>query len=170
MFFLIKAVILINILGICIYLGNLKAKLFDFRVIELIKIKNSLNMFKTKLQFTYAPIKEIFEEISHIIYKDTGNIFLGTIHELDNKIISEAWYSAIDKNKNSLNKEDIEIIKMLGKLLGRTDKEGQISEIDLTSNFIDKQIEKAEYDKNKNTKLYKTLGTVFGLAIVILLI
>lgn len=32
------------------------------------------------------------------------------------------------------------------------------------------QIEKAEKEKAKNEKLYKTLGTVIGLAIVIILI
>ena len=35
---------------------------------------------------------------------------------------------------------------------------------------IEKQIEKAEEERNKNEKLYKTLGTVIGLAIVIILI
>jgi len=170
MFIYIKTIILVNILGVCIYLGNLKAKSFDNRVYELMRIKNALSMFKTKLQFTYEPIKDIFSEISHIVYKDTDNIFIKTIYELENNSISEAWYRAIDMNKSDLNKEDTEIIKMLGKLLGRTDIEGQISEIDLTSSFIDKQIKKAEYEKNKNAKLYKTLGTVLGLVIVILLI
>ena len=52
---------------------------------------------------------------------------------------------------------------------GKTDVDGQISELKLTNNFIDVQIEKAEEDCKKNQKLYKTLGTVVGLALVIVL-
>lgn len=53
---------------------------------------------------------------------------------------------------------------------GKTDVEGQISELEVTGNFIDTQIVKAEEERKKNEKLYKTLGTIVGLAIVIILI
>ena len=59
---------------------------------------------------------------------------------------------------------------MLGKMLGKTDKSGQISEIELVSNFLDKQINDAEEMKTKNEKLYKTLGVLGGLTIAIILI
>ena len=48
--------------------------------------------------------------------------------------------------------------------------EGQISEIELVDNFLNTQIEKAEEESKKSTKMYKTLGVVVGLAIVIILI
>ena len=59
---------------------------------------------------------------------------------------------------------------MFGKLLGKTDKKGQISEIEISQSFIEKQIEKAEQEKNKNSKLYKSLGVSLGIGIVIILI
>ncbi|MFR1441101.1 MAG: hypothetical protein ACLST0_02475 [Clostridia bacterium] len=45
-----------------------------------------------------------------------------------------------------------------------------MSQIDLTQNFLEKQIEEAKNEKDKNEKLYKKLGTIIGLAIVIVLI
>lgn len=48
--------------------------------------------------------------------------------------------------------------------------DGQVSEFKLTSSYIDAQIEKAEEEKKKNEKLYRTLGTIIGLAIIIILI
>ena len=59
---------------------------------------------------------------------------------------------------------------MFGKLLGKTDKKGQIGEIEITMEFIEKQIDKAELEKNKNSKLYKSLGILCGLGIVIIFI
>ena len=52
---------------------------------------------------------------------------------------------------------------------GKTDVEGQISEIEVTLDFIDTQIKNAEYECKKNEKLYRTLGTIVGLAIIIIL-
>jgi stage III sporulation protein AB len=57
----------------------------------------------------------------------------------------------------------------LSKLLGKTNLEGQVREIELTQSFLKKQIEDAEQERQKNEKLYKTLGMTIGLAIVILL-
>lgn len=76
---------------------------------------------------------------------------------------------AVEKNIN-LEKEDKGTIKMFGKLLGKTDKAGQINEINVTSKLVDTLIEKAEEEKNKNYKLFKTLGCVVGVGICIVLI
>ena len=62
------------------------------------------------------------------------------------------------------------LLFVIGNLLGKTDKEGQISEIELVQNFIDTQIKKAESEREKNEKLYRTLGTVMGVAIAIVLL
>jgi stage III sporulation protein AB len=56
-----------------------------------------------------------------------------------------------------LTQKDKDILKDLGKLLGQTDIDGQISQIKLVSNFLDIQIEEANKEKMKNQKLYRTL-------------
>ena len=153
---------------ICFYIGNLKAKTYENRVIELSKIQNSLIMFKSKIEFTYEPINNIFADISKIIYENKNNIFEETLKK--DKEIYLSWNEAIDEHRNGLSIEDKEIIKMFGKLLGKTDIKGQVSQIELTLNLIEKQIEKAEIDKNKSSKLYKTMGIICGMAICIILV
>ena len=53
---------------------------------------------------------------------------------------------------------------------GKTDVKGQLSIISLTEKLLQSQIDKAEIEKNKNSKLYKTLGVVLGIGICILLV
>ena len=166
-----KRIILILILLICTYIGIDKSKSFQKRELELKKIKNALNIFKTKINYTYETIGEIFKEISKLEYKDKENIFINTINSLEyNKEINLVWEREINKFNGYMNDEDKEILKMLGKTLGKTDKDGQISEIELVSNFLDKQISNAEEIRIKNEKLYKTLGISAGLTIVIIFI
>ena len=133
-------------------------------------MKNALNIFKTKIKFTYEPIPEIFDEISKILNKNVGNIFLDAKNQMKSKTASQSWLDAIEKSNNNLEKEDKEVLLMLSKMLGEADLEGQISQIDITLEFLEKQIEEAEFEKNKNEKLYKKLGTIMGLAIVIILV
>lgn len=169
MLFFLKFVILVLILLICTQIGILKAKTYDNRVIALKKFKNALEMLKSKIEFTYEPIKDIFGEISKIIYSGQDNVFASTINIIDEKGVNESWNLAVE-NENNFNDEDKSTIKMFGKLLGKTDKSGQINEINVTSKLVDRLIEKAESEKAKNYKLFKTLGVVIGIGTCIILV
>lgn len=153
-------------------IGVLISKKYSSRVKELTELKNSLNIFKTKIKFTYEPIPDIFSQISGMTNENISKIFIEANEKMKDKTAGQAWIEAIDdiKSKLNLNEEDINVIKGLSKLLGKTDIDGQVSEIELTSSFIDVQIEKAERDRIRNEKLYKTLGMITGLTIVIILI
>ncbi len=68
-----------------------------------------------------------------------------------------AWDYALEDTKGFLylNKEDINLIKSIGNMLGKTDVEGQVSEINITSDFIDTQINKAEEECKKTKRCIK---------------
>ena len=63
-----------------IFLGSLKAgkiiaKKYSNRVTELKEMKNALNMFLTKIKFTYESVPETFSEIGNNINGNIGKIF-----------------------------------------------------------------------------------------------
>ena len=150
-------------------IGLLISKKYEQRVYELKEFKNALNMFKTKIRFTYEPIPEIFREIATTIDSQIGRIFETACINMNLHTAGEAWKIAINTNCLCINEEDKKILKDLSKLLGQTDVEGQVNQIDLTNSFLEEQIRKAEKVKEKNEKMYRTLGMVIGLAIVIIL-
>ena len=144
-----KIMCLATILIICMGIGfNISAK-YTSRVNGLKKMLRALNIFEEKIKFTYEPIPNIFEEL--------GDNFSNSKNENENDYVGEIFSRA-------------SIIKGLAKMLGKTDLDGQVSEIRLTKQFINTKIEEAEIEKQKNSKLYKTLGATIGLATVILLI
>ena len=169
MLIILKIFLLFFIILLCTKIGILKAKTYDNRVVELKKMKSSLEVLRSKIEFTYEPIKDIFLEISNIVYHNTDNIFSRTIEQMNKKAVYFAWNEAVEE-ENNLNPEDKETIKMFGKLLGKTDKNGQINEINVTTKLLDVQIEKAESEKNKNFKLFRSLGVTVGIGICIILI
>lgn len=165
----IKYILLIAIFGLSTAIGMTIAKTYENRVIELKEFKNILNMMKTKIKFTYEPLAEIFKQIANNNETNVEKIFGQMANQITYFQTREVWENCIQESDISINQEDKDILKKLGKLLGQTDVDGQISEIEVTENFLNMQIDKAEDEKKKNQKMYKTLGITIGLIFVIIL-
>ena len=146
------------------------SKKYSNRLKDLKEMRKAFNFFEEKIKFTYEPIPDVFEEISHKVQDNIGGIFRNSSKSMENESAGVAWEKAVDESNNNFTKEDKDIIKGLAKMLGKTDIDGQVSEIRLTNKFLEVQIKDAENEKNKNEKLYKTLGATVGLALVIILI
>ena len=165
----VKYTLLVGIFGLSTAIGFLISKSYQNRVIELKEFKNILNIMKTKIKFTYEPLVDIFNQIANNNDTEIEKIFGQMANQLTYYQAKEVWENCIQEADISIKQEDKDILKKMGKLLGQTDVEGQISDIEVTENFLDMQIEKAEEEKKKNQKMYKTLGIVAGLVFVIIL-
>lgn len=170
--FFIKYILIFFVLMIFSRIGNLYSKKYVNRVSELEKIKNMLNVFKAKIKFTGLTIQEIFSQIYEDNQDNIGEIFKLANEYMNDTSSKEAWEKALEDSKksNNLDVEDINALKNLGKMLGNTDIEGQVSQIELTENLLNEKIVEAQEDKRKNTKLYKALGVATGLGIAIILL
>ncbi len=165
-----KIILLIGIVVASTFLGILFSKKYSNREKELKEMKSALNMLSTKIKFTYEPIPNLFLEISQKIGGNVGKIFSRAANRMKEESAGEAWINAFSDVQNNLLEEDVVILKNLGRLLGQTDVEGQISEIEVVNQFLDSQLESARHEKLKNEKMYRTLGIVCGLTIAIILI
>lgn len=167
---ILKYTLLLIIFSLSTIIGITISKMYENRVKELREFKSILNIIKTKIKFTYEPLAEIFKQIAKDSSTNIEKIFGKMVNQIQYRQVRETWENCIQEADISIKQEDKDIIKKLGQLLGQTDVEGQVSEIEVTQNFLDMQITKAEEEKNKNQKMYKTLGIVIGLVFVIILL
>lgn len=167
---LVKGMLLLMVFIGCSYAGRILSDQYKKRVEELKEMKKMLLGLETKMKYTYEILPEIFLEIAQNAKQTIKEIFEKASSFMKEKTATEAWVEALQTTKTNMAKEDIEVLEGFGKLLGKTDMEGQVGQIELTNEFLDTQIGKAEKELAKNEKLYKTLGTVCGIAFVILLI
>lgn len=98
-------------------IGKYISQKYKYRLEELEEIKNALNIFKSKIKFTYEPIPEIFKEISKNTRNNISTFFNKVIEKMETQTVSSAWEEAIDEFSGNLNKEDKQTIKTLSKLL-----------------------------------------------------
>ena len=167
---LIKYIFLGAILLGTSFIGVLMSKKYSNRLRDLKEMRKALNFFEEKIKFTYEPVPDVFDEISCKVNENIGNIFKEASISMNNESAGVAFENAIENSNTNFTKEDKDIIKGLAKMLGKTDIDGQVSEIKLTCKFLDVQIKDAENEKVKNEKLYKTLGATIGLELIIILI
>lgn len=106
----------------CVFLsstliGKYISQKYKFRLEELEEMKNALNIFKSKIKFTYEPIPEIFNEISKNTYKTISELFKKAQEKMKKENASKAWEKSVDEIEGNLKKEDKQTLKTLSKLL-----------------------------------------------------
>ena len=100
-----------------VLIGKYISQKYKFRVDELEEIKNALNIFKTKIKFTYEPIPEIFKQIAENSNKNVSKLFNNVVEKMQENSAGIAFEQAVDEYVGNLNIEDKQAIKTLAKLL-----------------------------------------------------
>ncbi len=156
-------------------IGILLSQKYKSRPVFLKKFRFSMQMLETEVIYGTTPLPYALYSISlksdypwkAFFYESYENI-------TDRKFFTmeEAWSDAMDKHLNcgSLNKADKEIIKNIGKVIGKSDREDQKKHFLLLYAQLNQQEERAEDERRKNERMYKSLGFLLGAAIYIILI
>lgn len=172
---LLKIIGSILVLAASGFLGFVLSRDCSRRPQELRELQGLLQMFENEISFLSNLLTDAFAKIYRSSKSEVAVFFEETADMLKINAginASQAWETAVGKNlkMTSLNKEDEEILISFGKMLGNSDLEGQIKNIRLTLNQLKIQEQKAEESKAKNEAMYKRLGILGGIAIVIILI
>lgn len=173
MIIFLKSVLIIIIIFGCSYLGYLKSISFIKREKILKDFDIFFNRIKNEICYMQTTVPNLIENNRQDLDIEIKNA-LGAISTdmlITNSLfqIEKSIEKNIDKIKNLNSMDKNYIIKGLNGL-GKTDEKGQESLICNTVKFIDMQIEEASNLKNKNAKLYKNLGFLFGMFVVIVFI
>ena len=148
---------------------------YKTRLNELNDIKKIMIMLKGEIRFAKIPLGEAFSNISKRI-DDKYYIFLENISDRLKKLNGESfykiWEEEIDLNltKLKLNSQDIINLKHFGENMGYLDNEMQIHSIDLYIEELEYEISKMTEQMATNTKVFKCLGIMAGMFVVIMLI
>ena len=98
-------------------IGKYISQKYKFRVDELEEIKNALNIFKSKIKFTYEPIPEIFKQISENTNKNVSKLFSNAVEKMQTDSAGVAFEKSVDEYSGNLKIEDKQAVISLSKLL-----------------------------------------------------
>ena len=172
---LLKSLLLIVIFSICTSIGILHGRTFSTRLENLIYLEQCIKILETEIVYGSTPLPQA---LSNIYSK--GNPRVSFIFEaikedlLENKrgeiYLSFVAVKEILITKLNLKKVDVETFMSLGRVLGSSNREDQEKNLKITLNQMTGLIFEAREERNKNEKLYKTLGLITGIGIIIILV
>lgn len=168
----IKIIISIVILFITSYIGIEMAGALKSREEILTDMITFLRLVQNEMMYMLNSLPVAYEMSRQRLNTELKNV-LGAISLDMSKLGTGKVDASITNNINSiksLNEYDKEIIISTLKNLGRSDLESQYNIIENGITIINKQIKEANEIKNKNSKVYKTIGVITGLMIVIIFI
>lgn len=144
------------------------------RVRELRDLQFALRMLETEIGYTFTPLPIALERIGKKMQTVFKDLFLQTRNfyvKSGELTMEEAWEKALGeiKSRAALKNPQIEVLSELGKCLGVSNKEDQLKYITLTADFLKNEEIAAREAQQKYGKMYKYLGFLGGLVLVILI-
>ncbi len=169
----IKIIISVFIVILTAYIGAYKAMKLKQRERILREMVTFLKLVGNEIKYMMNILPNAYEiarqKLNTELKVKIGQI---VVDMLDSNNITYIEGS-IEKNISeieSLDKYDKDIIISTLKNLGRSDIDGQMNIIQNTINILENQISEANENKRTNSKLYRTIGIISGLMLVIIFI
>lgn len=160
----------------CVALGTKIAWKYRKRPHQIQQLEVQLSSLSSMIDFTATPLPTTFADLSKHFPKETGRIFLELytiMSDSDNITITleEAYQKVKEKLESelALDEQDWEILESLFFNLGKSHREDQIKIIELAKYQLKTAKEKAEEERRKNEKMWRYLGVLAGLLLVVLL-
>jgi stage III sporulation protein AB len=150
------------------------AKRLANRPRQIRQLKNALQVLEAEIVYGQTPIHEVFMRLSSQIPKPLSLFFEQLTEKLQGNQISlyGVWKEVLDRFwlKTAMKKNEKEILEQFGQTLGQHDFVQQQKHIQLALTHLDRELENAEDEKNKYSRMARSLGVLSGLFIVLLFI
>lgn len=140
------------------------------RMIMLKKLNYMLEEILLLLRYKSATVYEIAETLAGD-ERFSEFEFLRNIRPEIGRSFQQSWCGAVYGSElYGMKKSDVEFIADIGKNLGTSDLDGQISAVMLRRSELEAAIVSAEEEYSKKAKLYRSLGMLSGAFIAVMLI
>ena len=163
------------VFGISSLIGIVLAKVYSTRVSNIMDMITAFEILYTKISYNQSTLDEIFMDIGTQIGGGVGEIFseMGIAFE-GNMLYTadELWVRVIEENikKCDFSFDDIQVINEFSYMLGKSDIEGQLRNIDMTISRLKSQLIRAENEEKKYSKMYRNVGILGGMGLAVILI
>lgn len=163
------------IIGASSMIGFAASNKYSQRPKDIRRLRASVQMLETEIIYGCTPLPLALSNVSEKLEGALKVFFARTADELlagQSYNLEAAWDSSLNRliKESSLNREDKELLISFGRVLGGSDREDQRKHFELFYIQLKQLEEAAEEARQKNEKMFKSLGILSGLVIFIILV
>lgn len=144
------------------------------RPVQLRALLVALQMLETEIVYGLTPLSRAFVKVGQRVDAAVGRLFSQAAELLQTEqaqSAEDALRQAMDRHwsQTSLKKQEKEVLLSLGLVLGSSDREDQEKHLRLAVTHLRGLEEEARLEQAKYERMYKSLGFLGGLLVVILM-
>lgn len=145
-----------------------------YRIDDLRQMKRALMLLKGEIDFSSSPLPEAFHEASLRISGPVSELMEDFSQRLCLKKGENAalMWEEVLKEKSAetyFHLEDLEIFISFGRSLGFLDRQQQMNQILMATNYIDQTETELLQKSAKNSKMYRSMGVLLGALLTVAL-
>ena len=130
-----------------------------------------LRQLYDRLKYLQPPTRQLIEQLSHMEQFAELTYLASCKHMLRSGTpFAGSWKESIYACTDRMGKEETEILAALGDVLGSADLDSQLNAIACACTALEQRLTTAKNRNETQGKLYRSLGTLGGLAAAVLLI
>ena len=168
-----KIIISILIVILTTYIGVLKSKSLKDREYILREMITFLNLVENEIRYMMAILPNAYEvsrqKLTTKLKEAIGVIVVDMLNCDNEYLINQSIVNNIS-SIGGLSDYDKNVFISTLKNLGRSDMESQLNIIENSKSILENQVKEANEYKLVNSKMYKTMGTIVGIMVVIIFI
>ena len=138
---------------------------------EMKHLLTALDLLTWELRYQLTPLPDLCLLVAKSVPGSIGRLFRGLYTQLQQQIAPDAgccMNAAVAEA--SLSQGTKQLLRNLGRSLGRFDLEGQLQGINAVKEEAEQLLDKLEKDRDVRLRSYQTLGLCAGAALAILLL
>lgn len=156
-------------------MGFYYSKSYTRRTNDLCTFKKALILLKGEINYSLSPLPEALEDVGSRFNNEIGEFYKSVSDELklnSGETLTQVWKKKAEEilKKTYLNSVDIKNIIIFSENIGYLDKETQNNHINLLIEQINEEIKTSTQNDHKYNKLYRSLGVLAGIFIIVILI
>lgn len=153
--------------------GFMKAQSYIARPKQLQQLKTALQLLQTEISYGVTPLPQAFAKLESKLEPPIADFFSQARNGLQSGLTAkQAWQKAIEETgeDTALEEKDQQVLEELGYNLGQSSSEDQLRYLELAQNNLDDLHKKASEKKENKVKLWRYLGVLSGLLVVVLIL
>lgn len=159
----------------CGWMGMQYGSGFGRRVRQLQELQNTMLQFEYDIDYLGIPIEQTIEKLSKNSGGELREVFSYMAKRLKNGPVfsmENLWMRALERfgDEFMLTEADIQILRDFARLLGTGSRENELNNIKVTMMRLKIAEDEARAQASKNSKMYRGLGILLGVFLVIILI
>lgn len=156
------------------WMGMLGGRRLADRPRQLEKLRSDLMLLEMEINYSITPLPQVLQKLASYSHWPINYLWQRTFDNLSNGeglTAEEAWIRSLESfaSKAALSNNDFTILKDFGSGLGLANRQEQVKKFKLLQEQLRAHQKEAEQIKQKSERIWRTMGVLGGIALVILL-